>query len=191
MYVPAQDLCLSVDEYLEFEELSQERHEYVAGRVFAMVGATDAHNVIASNLLRNLYDPVSAVGCRVYMSDMKLWVQSSQSFYYPDIMVTCEPVQPQSTYKSSPCLVIEVLSPSTMDVDRREKLIAYRHLPSLVEYALVYQDKMLIEVYRKDEQGSWHCAVYEGDTKVPFSALPNTPLELDMQKIYFALNLTK
>lgn len=118
------------------------------------------------------------------MSDMKVWIQSAQSFYYPDIVVTGEPFEPKSVYKSAPCLIIEVLSPSNADVDRREKLIAYRQLPSLREYALVYQDRMEIELYRKDDQGYWHCNTYQADMKVELSAMPNAGFELDLKKVY-------
>ena len=184
MSLPARDLCVSLEEYLKREEASEARNEYVAGRVFAMVGASETHNLIVSNLSRNLYDPVMDSGCRVYMSDMKVWIQSAQSFYYPDIVVTCEPFEPKSVYKSAPCLIVEVLSPSTRDVDCREKLIAYRQLPSLKEYILVYQDRMQIEVYRKDDRGDWHCNIYEGNSKVQLNALPNAGLELDLEKVY-------
>jgi Uma2 family endonuclease len=189
MSTPAHDLCLSVEEYLELEGTSAERHEYVAGRVFAMVGATDAHNVIAGNLYRYIYDPVRDAGCHIYGSDMKLRVEAAQSFYYPDLMVTCEPFEPQSIFKSAPCLVIEVLSPSTMDVDRREKLIAYRHLTSLTEYVLVYQDKKQIELYRKDAQGDWHCSVFtRSDSVIVLNALPEKSIELNMNDVYRGLN---
>jgi Uma2 family endonuclease len=189
MSVPAHDLCLSREEYLELEETSKERHEYVAGRIFAMVGTTDAHNVIVSNLHRYLYDPVRASQRRIYIGDMKVMVEASDSFYYPDIMVSCEPYDARSVYKSAPCLIIEVLSPSTMNVDRREKLIGYRHLPSLVEYVLVYQDQMKIEVYRKDISSQWHCSVFNGADQVPLTALSPLAVELNMQDVYFGTDL--
>lgn len=185
MSIPAHDLCLTVDEYLKLEETATERHEYVAGRVFAMVGATQAHNVIVANFCRHLYDPVKKVGCRVFASDMKLRIEATNSFYYPDIMVTCEPFSAGSVYTHSPCLIVEVMSPSTQDVDRREKLTAYRHLPSLLEYVLVHQNKMQIEVYRKDNKGEWHCNVFSGAAKLPLIFLSDSTVELSMQDIYY------
>lgn len=189
MPIPAHDLCLSPDEYLELEKTSSMRHEYVAGRLFAMVGASDAHNVISANLNRYLYDPVRDAGCHIYGGDMKLRIEAVQSFYYPDIMVTCEPFDAASLFKSAPCLVVEILSPSTMDVDRREKLIAYRHLPSLIEYMLVYQDKRQIEVYRKDVKGDWHCGIFtDGADFIPLEVLPDRPIQLKMTEIYRGIN---
>ena len=189
MSVPAHDLCLSVDEYIELEHASKERHEYVAGRVFAMVGASDAHNKIVGNIHRHLFDPVTDAGCHIYISDMKVWIQASESFYYPDIMISCEPFEPRAQHKSAPCLIIEVLSPSTQDVVRREKLTAYRHLASLKVYVLVYQDKQYLELYRKDDLGHWHCTVYEKESKLSIDALPTTAIELDLSKIYRGLEI--
>jgi len=149
-----------------------------------MVGATEAHNIIVSNLHRYIYDPVNEAGCRAFSSDMKLWIETSKSFYYPDIMVTCEPVDPRSVYKTAPCLIVEVLSPSTIDVDRREKLIAYRQLPSLIEYVLAYQDKRQLEVYRKDTNDHWHCTVFTGNDIVKLSAVAGKTIELKLADIY-------
>ncbi len=157
----------------------------------AIVGATDAHNIITGNLYRYLYDSVTASGCRAYMSDMKVWIEESQSFYYPDIMVTCEPIQAKSVYKSAPSLIIEVLSPSTQMIDQREKLTAYRLLPSLKEYVLVSQERIKVEIYRKDISGRWHCTIAQGqNAEIEFNALPGTTIQLDMRQIYSSLNLS-
>jgi Uma2 family endonuclease len=191
MALAAQDLCISAEDYLKCEETSDVRHEYVAGRMFAMVGATDAHNIITGNLYRYLYDAVTASGCRAYMADMKVWIEESQSFYYPDIMITCEPIQPKSVYKSTPSLIIEVLSPSTKIIDQREKLTAYRLLPSLKEYLLVSQERIKVEIYRKDASGKWHCTIAQGhDAKVQLNAVPGTTIQLEMHQIYRSLSLS-
>lgn len=182
MSVPARDLYLSIDEYLKLEEQCEVRHEFVGGRVFAMVGATQAHNSIVSNLLRLLYDRAAECGCRIYSSDMKVWIEATQTFYYPDIVVTCEPFDAKSVFSQAPSLIAEVISPSTVDVDHREKLIAYRKLPSLQEYMLVYQDEMRVEVYRKDTDGGWSFNVYMKAGRVELQALPL--LDVDMLLLY-------
>jgi Uma2 family endonuclease len=187
----AHDLCLTVDEYLQLEETARERHEYVAGRIFVMVGANVAHNTIVSNLNYLFYAAVRQSGCRIFSTDMKLWIETSQSFYYPDLIVTCESLEAKSTYVEAPCLLVEVLSPSTGDIDKREKLIAYRHLPSLIEYLLVYQEKAQIEVYRKDDKGNWHSMVFNGGIRIQLLSLPQAPFELEMNEVYSGVDLAE
>jgi Uma2 family endonuclease len=189
MSIPAHDLCLSMEEYLEFEDSSKEKHEYVAGRIFLMVGANSAHNAIVSNFHRLIYDPVKLAGCRSYISDMKVKVEPLQSFYYPDLVVTCEIFHPKAAYISAPSLIIEVLSPSTMNVDRREKLLAYRSISSLTEYVLVDQDKVRVEVYRKDDLGNWHCHEFREGATVPISSVPGDTIQLSLHDIYYGISL--
>lgn len=191
MSIPAHDLCLSVDEYLEFEESSRERHEYVAGRVFLMVGANAAHNAIVSNVHGQVYEQVRQAHCHSYISDMKVRLENVQSFYYPDLVVTCEIFNPKAVYISAPCLIVEVLSPSTMNVDRREKLLAYRAISSLMEYVLIYQDKVQVELYRKDAAGNWHCQVFTEGTIVPLASVPGGLIQLDMASIYYGTGLSE
>lgn len=178
------DLCLSPKQYLQVEEASREKHEYVAGRLFAMSGASDAHNIIAGNLYRYLYDRVAEAGCFAYINDMKLRVETANSFYYPDVMVTCEPFETKGVFKSAPSLVAEVLSPSTKDIDQREKLMAYRQLASLVEYMIVSQDKRHVDLYRKNLEGDWELTEFTGDATIASSAIGGKPLALAMQDIY-------
>lgn len=150
-----QDYYFSVDEYLKFEDEHEERHEYVRGQIFAMSGATEAHNAICSNLHGILYQLLDGSKCRVFQHGMKVRVETTDCFYYPDIMVTCEPYDGKSVFKSLPTIIIEVLSPSTKHIDRREKLVAYRTLESLQQYILVHQDRFLVEVYTRNTATEW------------------------------------
>jgi Uma2 family endonuclease len=113
------------------------KHEYVAGKIIAMVGAGRAHNLIAGNFYRALRDHLRGTACQAFMSDMK--VRIGEVFYYPDVMVDCEsPVQSRDAYLSeNPVLIIEVLSPSTEIRDTLEKRFTYQLLASLKEYLLV------------------------------------------------------
>ena len=189
---------LSVADYLEGELRSQVRHEYVAGRVFAMAGASEAHNLIAGNLYTALRTHLRGGGCRTFMSDMKVRVEKMQAFYYPDVLVTCDPEDTEQYYKSQPCLIIEALSPATETIDRREKLLAYQVLDSLAvhgctsavsagragtakEYVLVTQDRMQVEVYRRDGAGEWWVDTYTGGEGVH---LESVNLTLPMASIY-------
>ncbi len=155
---------LSADTYLEGELKSDIRHEFVNGEVYAMAGAGEAHNLIALNVASRLRGAARGGPCRVFISDMKVRVAAWNAFYYPDIVLTSDPSDTQPYFKEHPCLIVEVLSPSTEGIDRREKMLAYRTLPSLREYVLISQDRRLIEVYRREEDGAWSIAsLGEGD----------------------------
>ena len=172
--------ALSHREYLEGEQRSDIRHEYLAGQVFAMAGAGENHNRIAGNLFFHLRAATRGKPCGVFISDMKLRVEQNDAYYYPDVMLTCDPADSESLYKRSPCLVVEVLSPSTEAIDRREKLMAYRNLSSLRYYLLVAQEKRQVECHMRDAENHWWLTVCDnegegaleivcGDLKVNFS----------------------
>lgn len=187
MAVPAKHITLTHQEYLELENSGSIRHEYVCGCVFAMVGATDAHNRIALNIASFLHQCLRGTGCAAYVSDMKLFVEASDSFYYPDVMVTCEQFDPKSVVKTKPVLIAEITSPSTAVIDRREKLAAYGLIPSLREYMIVHQDKQLVELYGKDEAGRWVVSsLAEGEVLIS-KALSDTTLSLPLTEIYNAV----
>ena len=150
-------------EYLDGEQYSDIRHEYLAGQVFAMAGAGEKHNRIAGNLFFHLRAAARGKQCGVFISDMKLRVEQSDAYYYPDVMVTCDSEDTESLYKRSPCLIVEVLSPSTEVIDRREKLIAYRNLSSLRYYLLVAQGKRQVECYARDAENRWRLTVSENE----------------------------
>jgi len=153
----AQRAFLSVAEYLAGEERPGPRHEYVDGQVFAMAGATKTHGTIAGNVFAALRTHLRGTPCRAWVADMKVRVAASNVFYYPDVVATCaeadlRPDSPQN-FVNLPTLVVEVLSPSTEKVDRREKLLAYRQLASLQEYMLIDQERQWVEVFRRSEAG--------------------------------------
>jgi Uma2 family endonuclease len=155
---------LSIDAYLQGELASDIRHEYVAGQVFAMAGAGEAHNRLAGNLFFHLRAATRGTPCGVFISNIKGRVRAHEAFYYPDVLLTCDPDDRESLYKTAPCLIAEVLSPSTEVIDRREKLIAYRSLPSLRDYLLIAQDCRCVEWYQRAEAGDWRHAIMEDGT---------------------------
>ncbi len=146
---------LSEQDYLHDEMNGESRHEYVDGVAFAMAGAGEAHNLISLNIASKLREFVRGSPCRVYISDMKLHVETWKAYYYPDIMVVCDPADNHDYFKEHPSVVLEVLSPATERTDRREKMLAYRTLPSLREYLLVAADRRKVERYCRDEQEEW------------------------------------
>lgn len=164
MNLPAHNLAIDVDDYLHGEQEGPIRHEYIAGRVYAMAGAGEVHNRISLNLAFHLRAATRGTPCGVFISDMKVRVASHEAFYYPDVLLTCDPTDREPLYKTAPCLIAEVLSPSTEVTDRREKLLAYRTLPSLRYYLLVAQDRRLVEVYRREADGGWRYEVSEDGT---------------------------
>ncbi len=165
---PVPIIPISIDEYLQAEQASDVRHEYISGELFAMAGAGEAHNRIAGNLFFHFRSATRGTACGVFISDMKIRVTAKDAFYYPDILLTCDPDDSQSLYKHAPCLIAEVLSPSTEIIDRREKLVAYRTLESLRDYLLVSQDCRRIEHYSRTSDGVWQHRIVEEDDELEF-----------------------
>ena len=145
---------LSEDDYLAFEAASALKHEFVGARVYAMAGASANHNRIAGNLYAKLLGSAPS-DCQVFISDMKLRADAGASYYYPDVMAACDPQDHDPYFRANPCLLVEVLSPATEAIDRREKLIAYQKLSSLREYLIMAQDVMRIELYRRLNAREW------------------------------------
>lgn len=145
---------LSAAEYLAGEKESLVRHEYVDGQVYAMAGASDRHNRIAGNLYSRLLEPLSDRPRDPFMSDMKGKV-APRLYYYPDVVVACDPPGSDPYLHTQPRPIIEVLSPATERIDRHEKLLAYRNVSTLREYALVSLDEMRVELHRRRDNGEW------------------------------------
>lgn len=162
MIASPQNSYLTPEEYLEMEAASDIKHEYIAGEIYAMAGATDAHVTIAGNIFALLLAHLRGSGCRVYISDMKVRIEAKNRFYYPDVMVTCEPQDREnSTYKQFPRLIVEVLSDSTEAFDRGDKFADYQSLPSLQEYVLINTKKARIECFRRTDDRLWLLQFYE------------------------------
>ena len=146
------------DEYLAWELEQAERHEYVDGEVFAMGGASDAHGTIAGNLFVALHTHARGGPCKVFIADMKVQVEAANGFFYPDIVVTCDPRDrgPEASHvKHHPRLIVEVLSPTTEAYDRGKKFAFYRQLESLQEYVLISPEDRKIDVFRRDDTDHW------------------------------------
>jgi Uma2 family endonuclease len=176
----------SVEEYLELEQTSDIRHEYFAGEVFAMAGGSKEHNIISGNVYSRLRSQLRGSSCNVFMSDMKVRIslanENQTIFYYPDVIVSCDTEDQDRYFLNYPCLIIEVLSPSTETIDRREKLLNYRSLASLKEYVLISQDQVKVEVYRQDEKRNWTIqTLINRDDKLH---LDSVGLILEMADIY-------
>ncbi|KKD37090.1 MAG: Uma2 family endonuclease [Limnoraphis robusta] len=152
---------LTPEQYLELETQSPVKHEYIDGEIYAMAGTTDTHNTIAGNLFTLIRSHLRGTNCRVYFADIKARLEQCNCFYYPDILVTCDPQdQETATYKRFPKLIIEVLSASTEAFDRGDKFNDYQTLDSLEEYVLVNTKHQRVEIFRRNEQGGWIFKTY-------------------------------
>ena len=146
----------TADDYLAWEALQPDRHEFINGEVFAMAGAEDRHVTVTMNLAFALRQHLSGSPCKTYMSDMRLHVAAANSYVYPDVLVTCSTLDLASPMvKTEPKLIIEVLSPSTAAYDRGLKFSYYRHIASLQEYVLLDLDTRCTDCYRKGADGLW------------------------------------
>jgi Uma2 family endonuclease len=150
------------------EEQSQIKHEYINGEIYSMAGATDIHITLALNLAILLRNHLRGSGCQLYIADMKARIEARNCFYYPDILVTCDPRDQQTpTYKRFPRLIAEVLSDSTVGVacpqgvafDRGDKFADYQTLDTLQEYILLNSRQQRLECFRRSETG-WFLQSY-------------------------------
>jgi Uma2 family endonuclease len=164
--VASSEVYLTPEEYLQMEEHSDIKHEYIDGYIYTMAGALDAHVTIALNLATLLRNHVRGSGCRVYISDMKARIESLNRYYYPDVMVTCNPRDQETpAYKKFPCLIVEVLSDSTEAFDRGDKFADYQTLESLQEYVLINSKRQRVECFRRNNEGLWVLQSYTAEDK--------------------------
>jgi Uma2 family endonuclease len=152
--LPEKQTRLSLAEYLEQEKFSTIRHEYVDGQIYAITGGSANHNQITLALAAKLYAHLSDGPCRVFASDMKVLTPQEMS-YYPDVMVCCDPTDRDSHLRRRPRLIIEVVPPHTERTDHYEKRLAYQQIATLEEYIIVAQDNVVVDVFRRQEDGRW------------------------------------
>ena len=164
-------------DYLAWEPAQAERHEYLDGEVFAMAGAEDRHVTVSMNLAFALRQHLSGSPCRTFMSDMRLHVAAANSYFYPDVLVTCSALDVASTMvKTEPKLIAEVLSPSTAAYDRGVKFSHYRRIASLEEYVVIDLDTRSMDCYRKGTDGLW--------VLHPFARGERVALELSAEQLF-------
>lgn len=169
---------LTVEEYLALEENSPIKHEYMDGNVFAMAATTDSHNLIAGNLYALTRRHLRGSDCRVYFADLKVRLDQNNRFYYPDLLVTCDPQDNEtSTYKRFPKLIIEVLADGTEAFDRGDKFNDYQTLDSLKEYMLVNSKRRRVEIFQRQEKGGWQ---YESHDSPPSSQVHLKSIDLSV-----------
>ena len=158
MATPAATRHFTVEEYVELEERSNIKHDYVAGEVHAMGGGSRAHGVRTMNLGRVLGNALQGRPCVVQSGDVRIRIEAANLNVYPDLSVVCGPATLHATDSlavTNPCLIAEVLSPSTESYDRRTKLDAYKRIAGLAEVVLVAHDEHRIEAVQRAADGTW------------------------------------
>lgn len=146
---------ISFREYLEGEAFAEERHEYADGKVFAMAGASEMHEIVAGGLFAPIFMHLKGSPCRAFKGDMKLKVnvQRRELGYYPDIMVGCDPSDDHSLFKEKPKLIVEIMS--DYKKDHVEKLFAYQQIPTLDQYLVVSQDSAERRAWLYQRDNEW------------------------------------
>ena len=174
---------ISADEYLEGERLAELRHEYVDGRVYAMAGASDDHNRIAGNIFAELRERLRGHRCEPFINDMKVKIPPAFAdvYYYPDVLVACDPTDNARYFRERPIVIIEVLSTETERTERREKAIAYRQIATVEAYVLVEQERMAATNLRRAEPG-WQSEVIEKRGSI--LKMPGIAVEIPLERIY-------
>ncbi|MDK2407700.1 Uma2 family endonuclease [Aphanizomenon sp. PH219] len=170
------------EEYLELEEKSEFKNEYIDGEIIPMTGGTTNHNEISGNFYLHFKLKMRNQNYKIYMGDVKLWLQRYQIYTYPDIMVIQgEPIYQGTgtTQVTNPLMIVEVLSKSTINYDKTDKFRFYRSLPELKEYIMIDQYECFIEQFAKNAEGQWVLTEYESvndilslksiDFQIPFS----------------------
>ena len=172
---------ISEEEYLENEQISDIKHEYIDGEVYAMAGASRNHNQLSHTISRLFGNHLDETPCNVFASDMKVKVGSkhNNNFFYPDVLVACDDENGNDYYTDKPRIIVEVLSKGTRRIDKTLKLAAYKTITSLQEYVLIEQDFAEIEVCRRNNQ--WISEHYFLGDDVTFESID---LTLSVEAIY-------
>lgn len=178
-------------DYLVFERASDMKHELLNGEIYAMSGASRAHNLIVGSTYVTLYTQLRGKGCELYPSDMKVRTPATKSYTYPDITVVCGEAQFSDRERDTllnPTVIIEVLSPNTERYDRGRKFQHYRELESLQEYVLIAQDSPHIEKYLRQADGFWQFSEATGlEDEI---ALVSIHCKLTLAEVYEQITFT-
>ncbi|HMV61552.1 MAG TPA: Uma2 family endonuclease [Agitococcus sp.] len=164
---PQQTNYMTEQEYLQQEQQSDLKHEYIDGQVYAMAGAKASHNRIVGNFYRKVGNYLENKPCQPYMSDMQVKIASK--YFYPDVLVDCSNLSDDSTFTETPILIVEVLSKSTRRADETTKRMAYMQIPTLLEYVLIEQDFVQIEVMSKNHH--WQSFKYYLGDDIHFESI--------------------
>jgi len=181
---------MTPEEYLAWEDQQEFRHEYIDGEILAMTGGTLPHNDIALNFYSSLHPHLRSRGCRVNVFDVKVQDNQNSRYFYPNLVISCDPEDLQSRrFINHPKVIIEVLSPSTASYNRGNKFKYYRQIPSLQEYVLVDTEEIAIEVYGRGEAKMWRYYEYGAGDAIALTSIEfECPIELLYEGVTFDNN---
>ena len=176
------DTHITEDEYLSGEKGADTRHEYVNGHIYAMAGASKRHNRIARNFITRMADAADKQNCETYFSDIKVRSEKYKTYYYPDIVLSCDDDDENDYFLEKPCLIVEVTSASTMRKDYLEKALSYQAIDSLQAYLIVAQDKPQVDMLTRNADQSWKLQQFSELENV--ITLPCLEMPLTLEEIY-------
>lgn len=180
-----EEIKYSIEKYLELEENSQFRNEYLDGEIKLMTGGTPNHNDITGNFYTFLKLALRGKNYKVFMSDLRLWIPQYNVYTYPDLLVTNgKPILQHNRNDTviNPLLIVEVLSKSTKNYDRGDKFDYYRSIPEFAEYILVDQYRYDVKQFAKADDGRWWLNEYQNQSD-SFS-LVTLNCEIKLRDIY-------
>lgn len=184
----AETKIMTPAEYLAFERQSDVRHEYDGGALRLMAGASRTHNRLALNIASFLNAKLRSKPCKPFMNDMRVWIESAQRYFYPDVAVICGTAPfVEDDMATDATLIVEVLSDTTEAFDRGKKFESYQCLPSLQDYVLVSQRTMRVEHFHKLSQSEWRYTVL--NTPDAVVALEAISVEIPLHEIYLDVEL--
>lgn len=181
---------MTIEQYLEFENASEEKHEYYQGEVFAMSGAKITHNRIVRNTLSSITQFLKGKSCEPFNSDQCIYIEANTLFTYPDISIFCSEVltlNDDEMNALNPVILIEVLSPSTKNYDRGSKFKLYRDIPTLKEYVLIDSETINVEIFAVNPEGHWELREYKDIHDV--IEISYIDMRLSMEDIYAGTKL--
>ena len=177
------------EEYLDLEEKSEFRSEFVDGYLFEMSGGTENHIQISFNVPKLLADKLRGK-CRAYQSEMKVWVEQAETFFYPDVTLVCGErkfYNNRTDAVENPILLVEVLSESTAKYDKNDKFLTYQNIETFQEYLLISQNKPAIQQYLRQNDGSWkYLATIGIESEINCSSVN---IRLNLSEIYDLVDL--
>jgi Uma2 family endonuclease len=179
------NILLTAEQYLDLEEKAEYKSEYIDGEIFAMAGASRAHDIIVRNIGSELHSQFKHTPCIAHTGDMRVAASPASAYTYPDISIACQDARyfrRGTDNLLNPVAIIEVLSPSTEIYDRRQKFGKYREMSSLREYVLVSQDEILVERFARQPNGDWlYSSLTSRDDSLTLTSVPAT---LKLRDIY-------
>ena len=176
---------LTIEEYLQFERESVQKHEFYNGEVFSMAGAGPRHNKIFSNLFGEVAYRLKGKTCQAYGGDMRIHIPENSLFTYPDISIICGDILLSDEDKDTtiqPTVLIEILSSSTKDYDRGGKFKLYRDIPTLKEFILIDSESINVEVFRINANAHWELEEYKALSET--LRIPSVEIAIPLSEIY-------